>query len=109
MSNLSTTRAKATELSIVKVNIDLVRTAPFWHNEPALWFTTLETQNVISVVSSDLTMLGVIFLKLDAEIAKKMSNVLNNFPERTTMRQLERSDLQTQIVATPADPGTAGE
>ena len=53
----------------------------------------------------DLTKLRIVLSKLDAETAKKISDILNNLSEKKPPRgSKERADLQTQFVATSADP-----
>ena len=78
----STTRAQPTEMSNAETAINHVHAAPFWHDEPALWFTVLEIQFDVSGVTSDLAKLGFVLSKLNCETAKEISDVLNNLPAK---------------------------
>ena len=91
MANRKATHTQPTETTNAKATMNNVHVAPFWDDEPALWFAQLEVQFAVNGVTSDIVNYAFVLSKLKSEYAKEISHVLKNLPVKNELIRRLRS------------------
>lgn len=75
-----------------------VRVPPFWPDEPALWFSQLEQQFILSRVTTDDTKFSYLVSNLDLPYAREVKDVITNPPQTGKYDKL-KSELIRRLSA----------
>lgn len=70
-----------------------VRVPPFWPEEPALWFAQLESQFVLSRITTDETKFCYLVAQLDHQYAAEVKDVITNPPAND-----KYANLKTELI-----------
>ena len=99
MTNRGAAHVQPAEPTDAETIIDRVRVAPFWHNEPTLWFTQLEAQFNTYGLTSDVAKYGWVLLKLGPETAREFADIPSDTPEKDRYETVKR-DLIRRLSTT---------